>query len=318
MNNTFVLYDCGYGYGKMIGLDRPGKIYGPVTAPSAYARTGRILTEKDQRDRPRLHIPALGDTAFYWGDHVRYSRDPVFSRARERPHEMLRVLFCGLLSELKITGPVAVYTALPVEWLADADHIRAALTGRHQAERMDTGRLVDVSVSEVVVFPQPQCSFFQRADTDGSLWEDTVNTLIVDVGTGTANVSFVAGGSWIDERARSVAFGMGHVLEQALQAQEQALGGRDLLLVARAKLWEGDAQMIDWATPAIEQLAQKINEAIADVRGDALVSVTILTGGGGRFVEAYLDLPGVVSVSEAPELDNLYGLLAMAREELEG
>ena len=317
---TTVVLDLGYGYTKLAALNSDGLIVGPVACPSAYARAGRITTERAQKERARI---ALEHQTYYWGEHVRFSRDPIYSRERKRPPDMLRVLLLGLLSETEIQGPVRVLTGLPVEWLADADRVREALRGEHLGRREDlvaqgenarAHTIVDVQAIEV--FPQPQCAFFKHAAEDESLWQDWVTALIVDVGTGTVNVSFIDGGVWIDERARSIAHGMGHVLEQALQKQERLQGGRDSLLTARAKLWAGDAEITEYARDPIAQLAGHISGLIGDVVGDALVTGSILCGGGARFVAPHLTLPGKLLQSEAPEFDNVYGLLEIAREGL--
>jgi hypothetical protein len=319
MSETYVVIDMGYGYTKVAVLTE-GEQIGPISCPSAFALTGRILTERARAARPRLQAPD-GKT-YYWGDYVRYSANPVFSRERKRPLEMLLVLFLGLLSELTVSerdptplvsGDVRILTGLPVEWLDDAERARLTLSGRHAATRLDTGAEIGVNVQSVEVYPQPQCAFMGRADQDASLWNDWVTALVVDIGTGTSNVSFIDGGTWIDERARSIPYGMGLVLEQALQAQETQQGGRDLLLTARAKLWGREAEMMHYVAGPLQQLAARVAEIVADVVGDALVTVSILAGGGARFLEPHLDLPGQVSVTDSPEMDNVHGLLAIAR-----
>jgi hypothetical protein len=210
--------------------------------------------------------------------------------------------------------------ALPVEWLSDADKYRSVLQGRHIGQRLDQGsKRIDVMVkgigdeidkSGVYVYPQPVASFIYHANGHIELWNDWSTTLIVDVGTGTFNLAMFVGGTWIDEYATSVPHGMGLVLEYALQNQEQDVSRRDMVGIARAKLWARDRTMMAYARQPIEQLSDEILQNIADIAGNTTLTRVILTGGGAKYVQpAIRDKFGeLVLMSSEPAMDNVRGL----------
>lgn len=315
--------DIGYGYTKaMCHCPETGATTPAISFASAYASVARVL--HNGHDRKRLRC---WEQDWYFGeDALKFSKSPITSRDRERPKEMIKVLFLGILSELGIYhGTVELHTALPVEWLPDADKLRGLLTGRHIGLRLDQGdKRIDVTVerpigteqerSGVIFYPQPVASFLSRAMNDANLWEDWATVLVIDVGTGTFNICLIVGGEWIDERAMSKPHGMGVVLEAALQDQEARQGRRDLLTIARSKLWTQQREMLDLARPHIDALAEDVLQAVADIAGNIALTQIILTGGGAHFIQSHVRarFGAIVHVSEFPELDNVRGLLDAA------
>jgi len=318
-----VAIDMGYGYTKAVTL--AGNRERIAIFPSAYGPVARVL--HDGQRRGRLEV---GKEAFYFGeDALKFSRAPVTSRDRERPAEMLEVLLLAAFSGLEIyDGEVELHTALPVEWLGDADRLRGVLSGRHVGYRLDQGhKKINVCVSRplgddrersgVSFYPQPLATFLSWATHDPGLWEEWATVLVIDVGTGTYNECLIVGGDWIDERATSKPLGMGTVLEAALQDQEAQTGRRDLLHIARAKLWAREVGMMALAQPHIDALADDVLQTAADVVGNISLSLVILTGGGAHFVQQAVRsrFPDLVVISSRPELDNVRGLLDAALAE---
>jgi len=320
--HIIVAADIGYGYTKATSIIDGETL--TVAFPSAYAQVARQL--HDGSKRKRIHT---WDNDWYFGkDALIYSKSPITSRDRNRPQEMIEILFLGLLSELGIYhGEIELHTALPVEWLGDADTLRGLLTGRHIGQRLDQNdKRIDVTVgrplgnererSGVFFYPQPLASFLSRAAHDDTLWEDWSTVLIVDVGTGTFNECLIVAGEWIDERATSKPHGLGVVLEAALQDQEAQTGRRDLLHIARGKLWARNRELLDLAQPHIDALAEDVIQAAADIAENISLQMVILTGGGAHFIQSHVRarFGDIVSVSQYPELDNVKGLLDAATE----
>ena len=316
--NEVIAVDMGYGFTKGLRVSRPE----PAILASAYAQVGRQL--HDGAKRQRLHV---WDEDWYFGDDaLKYAHSPITSRDRNRPKEMLEVLLVGLLSELGVyEGKLELHMALPVEWLPDADKLRGLFTGRHIGRRLDQGnKRVDVYVgrdtgseierSGVFFYPQPFATFLSRASTDESLWHNWATVLVIDVGTGTFNECLIVGGEWLDERATSKPHGMGEVLEKALQDQEAQTKSRDLLHIARSKLWTMESGMISLCKPHVEALAEDVLQTAADIAGNVSLSKVILTGGGAHYVQSQVRgrFQDLVDMSGEPELDNVRGLLAAA------
>jgi len=322
-DHHIVSADIGYGYTKALSCHAETRhVADTVIFASAYAQVAR--QQYNGAKRKRLHV---WDQDWYYGeDALKFSKSPITSRDRDRPKEMLEILLLGALSELGIySGTVELHTALPVEWLPDAAKLRGLLTGRHIGKRLDQGeKRVDVLVqraigdeierSGVFFYPQPFATFLSRAAHNSDLWEDWATVLVIDVGTGTFNECLIIGGEWIDERATSKPHGMGVVLEAALQDQEARDGRRDLLTIARSKLWTRQREMIDLAQPHVDALAEDVLQTAADIAGNIALTEVILTGGGAHFIQSHIRsrFGNIVSVSQYPELDNVQGLLDAA------
>ena len=281
MNRLYL--DIGYGYTKSITNNRPEHA---VSFPSALAKVGGLVgQEKNKRA-----ILQMAEREYYFGtDALRFSRMPIVTRDRNRPDFFLRFLVLGCLSEHKlISGKIEVLTALPVEWVQDAQELKDVLLYDYHGRRLDTKFSCDVVVENVRVFPQPMATFFYWASMSQSMWDDGHVTLIVDIGTGTYNLAVVESGRWVDDMSTSQPHGMGEVVDRALSIQESQAGARDRLHIARNRLWNDDEEMLRHAERPAAVLGAEINQAIASTISNTRVDEIILSGGGTKFVEKHI------------------------------
>jgi plasmid segregation protein ParM len=242
-----------------------------------------------------LEIEVSGNDWFV-GDMARLqSPSPTSPRARKRDIDVVRLLMLGAFHRLGVVeGTVKLVTGLPVEWFTDKDALAAGLRGPHTFTA--NGTPCTVTVSDVVIVPQPFGSFFRSllapdgALTDVNGWARG-RVGILDVGMHTSDYALSDALRYVEPRSGSVDKAMARVYELVREAVAQNYD-RDASLsdiedaVRTGKLPHRDQHIgiLDLVAGAREAVGRSVVGQAQTLWGDGDdLAAVLVTGGGGPF-----------------------------------
>jgi plasmid segregation protein ParM len=217
----------------------------------------------------------------------------VSPRARDRDPEIIRVLMLAALHEIGASGEVKLVTGLPVSWYGDREKLARSLRGPHV--HSVNGEEHQVTISEVLVIPQPFGSFFRMLlSGTGRLPDESIpltrqRVAVIDVGTHTTDYALADALRYVEPKSSSIEVAMGRVYELVQRAVGEQIREIDFQEAEEA-VQTGEVLMRgrphDVSSFVDEAVAQVGAQIVGQARtlwgtGDDLASV-LLTGGGAE------------------------------------
>jgi plasmid segregation protein ParM len=290
--------DIGYGYTKAVSSGRQ------VVFPSVVGKAERIRYESDLSG-PGVAGSAL-DMAFIAEEGDRFVGELALLQSRvqwtlldrSRVHDAsARLLFLAALSEL-VDGEdrqaaFHVVTGLPVKWYEDRAQVAAQWTGRHVLRRVNGHQVVQrLSVSEVLVIPQPFGSLFDvLLDDGGQIVEEGLargRVGVIDIGTYTTDYVLVDSLRYVERGSGTIATALSTACELIGRSLLDAFG-LDLRMheVDRAvrhgsvTLFGEEREIGYLVAPVLDAVGAEILAEAGTLWGDGRNLDAILVTGGG-------------------------------------
>lgn len=309
--------DIGYGYTKAV-MERRTVRMPSVVGPSVYVR----YTENGRGHS----LTMSGGESWFWGEWAQLQSPFTLSpKSRERTGaSIIGVLFNAAMIELGITGgEVKVVTGLPVEWFDDRHILERQLKTTHHFlldNLLDNGKQYAITVSDLVVIPQPVGSlFYTIMDEEGKLINADLakgRIGLVDIGMYTTDYCLIDKMRYVDRGSGSVDVGMGRVYELLGRELQEAFGLRtnthDLdQSVREGKITlNGDKMaLVDMLRPIMQTVGDRITSKTSELWGNARdLDRIILTGGGAIPMRSFFSsvYPHLMSLPD-PDMANARG-----------
>jgi plasmid segregation protein ParM len=283
--------DVGYGYTKGKG---PGRILALIR--SMIGPAVEIKYHNDLIGNGRGLEIELDSGRWFVGDMARLqSPSPTSPRARKRDIDVVRLLMLGAMHRLGVVeGTVRLVTGLPVEWFTDKDALAAGLRGPHTFTA--NGEACTVTVSDVVIVPQPFGSFFRSllapdgALTDVNGWAKH-RVGILDIGMHTSDYALSDSLRYVEPRSGSIDKAMARVYELVREGIAQEYGRdaslqdvEDAVRSGALPHRDGELDIRDLVAGAREAIGRSVIGQAQTLWGDGDdLSAVLVTGGGGPF-----------------------------------
>jgi plasmid segregation protein ParM len=318
VSTTIIGLDIGYGYTKAVTSTAE------VVFPSVVGQAERIRYESDliSENGRGIHLVTPGGERFVGELALLQSRIKWTPQDRGRvTSRTMLTLTQAALSELGVSGEVALITGLPVEWYGDREALSERLKRQHVIRRCGGGCPV-VNVSQVLVVPQPFGSLFALIlDNDGKLINEDLargRVGVIDVGMHTTDFVLVDRLRYVEKGSGSLTTALSRVHELTGRAILDAHSLQLTLHEIDAALRQGTVQVygkakdvLRLAEPALEAVAEEVNAKAGTLWGDGRdLSAVLVTGGGAlalghRILSQY---PHAVTVPNAA-MANVCGFL---------
>ncbi len=188
---------------------------------------------------------------------------------------------------------VRIASGLPVDHMADADDLKAALFGQHLI-KTDTAHLI-ANVTEVMVMPQPfGCLYSVILTPEGDVNREHIykRTGVVDVGTYTVDIALDDEGEFISADSGSVEGGVymahNHISSILEKRYRQKMPYKMIEETLRTGSFRARGELVD--------MSEEVEDALASLRSATLnlisekwkagtgVDVILLCGGGAELV----------------------------------
>lgn len=297
--------DFGYGYTK---ATRGNKV---IIFPSVLARAHDIRYKKDEisSKHPGFWITD-GDEEWFVGELALQQAKPAHQKQLQgrdnntedntqfRVRLMLSAL-AQLYPDYKNGGRVRIIlaTGLPVDHLADAPALEAALSVRRPVDANNTG--FELEVVETIIMPQPYGTMYgQMFTATGELNKSQAvsRAAVIDIGRFTIDAILDEDGDYIDAESGSEEAGI-FIVQEALAAKYEAKFGTkatrqqidELLRSGKLNISGEVEDFSDWVEAAIKPVVDATLSLMGRLWDKALdIQRIYVTGGGGILIFKYI------------------------------
>lgn len=323
--------DVGYGVVKAVVSD------GVVTFPSVcgHARELKFQADEITARHPGDQIRD-NDGLWFLGDLALVQLPPgelLRLRGRTADEATMGNVFRARLAKAALSKllmgkrdehilHVRLATGLPVDHMADAPDLKAALLGQHLI-KTDAADFI-ANVTEVMVMPQPQGTIYSQVLTDTgevNAAHDYMRTGVCDVGTYTVDLALDDDGEFVDAESGSVEGGVssaheriGAVLEREYR---QKIPFKMIESVLRTAQFRARGEVVDYSE-AVQEALEPLRSATLNLMSEkwktgTTIDVIYLSGGGAELVYDVIAAayPQTTIVAQ-PQLANARGYLNYA------
>lgn len=217
---------------------------------------------------------------------------------------------------------VCLACGLPVDHMADAPDLKAALLGQHRI-RTDAADFV-ANVTDVMVMPQPQGTIYAQILTgtgEVNANHDYMRTGVCDVGTYTVDLALDDDGEFVDAESGSIEGGVSAVHERiaALLEREyrQKIPFKMIETVLRTGKFRARGEIVDYSE-AVQDALEPLRSATLNLMNEkwktgTTIDVIYLSGGGAVLVyEAVVSAYPQAVIVNQPQIANARGYLNYA------
>ncbi len=217
---------------------------------------------------------------------------------------------------------VRLASGLPVDHMADAPALKAALLGQHRI-KTDAADFI-ANVTDVMVMPQPQGTIYAQILTEtGEVnpAHDYLRTGVCDVGTYTVDLALDDDGEFVDSESGSVEGGVSAVHERiaALLEREyrQKIPFKMIESVLRTGKFRARGEEVDYRE-AVQEALEPLRSATLNLMSDkwktgTTIDIIYLSGGGAELVcEAVVAAYPQTRIVSQPQIANARGYLNYA------
>ena len=218
---------------------------------------------------------------------------------------------------------IRLATGLPVDHMADAQNLKAALLGQHQV-KTDAANFI-ANVTEVMVMPQPQGTIYSQMLTPyGEVNPDHtyMRTGVCDVGTYTVDLALDDDGEFVDSESGSIEGGVSAVHERISALLEhkyrQKIPFKMVETVLRTGKFRARGEVVDYSA-AVQEALEPLRSATLNLLSEkwktgTTIDVIYLSGGGAALVrEAVMAAYPQTVIVDQPQLANAQGYLNYAQ-----
>ena len=298
--------DVGYGVTKAVTPDQE-----PVLFPSVC---GKARTLKFQAAEITAKYPGdqiTDDEGDWYIGHLAQSQltrpgDLIRLRGRSTDENAIGNVFRVRMARAAIgkllpgtrngdVVQVRIATGLPVDHMADAPDLKAALLGRHPIKTDQSDFIADIV--EVMVMPQPYGTIYANTLTATGEVNDChsfARTGVCDVGTYTVDLALDDDGEYVDAESGSIEAGVYTAQDRIRELLETTYRQPMPLPVVEEVLKTGcfraHGEVVDYrgeVREALEPLRASTLSLMNDKwKAGTLVDVIYLSGGGAELVES--------------------------------
>jgi hypothetical protein len=303
---TFVMgLDIGYGDVKVY-IGNGHEIIFPSVA--AHASTIKFQSDEILASYPgeQLTDPQTGEEWFVGNLAISQTNPAELIQLQGRDNNIsgnmrfrLRMLYAAIAKAYPHQHgkliKLILSTGLPVDHMADAPALKAALIGRHVIHTNNADMIVDIEIAYVM--PQPKGTIYMfMYDEDGALNEeqDLDTVAVFDIGRVTLDGTVDQNGKMISDRSGSTEGGVYTVRNRISDAYEAQFGEKPSYNMIEKILREREAKV----SGQLHDFSEMVKEAVAPLRDSVLsfmgrlwkkaleIEAIYVTGGGAELVSA--------------------------------